>query len=208
MTNFMLLLILLSVATVAVLLLIVIVRLNHVNKKINAINNKVIETSKEGALIDTSNIDQIIKRTTHTLHSELKNKLDVAIKNLDIVISKLDSSTNVEDIKNKKDSIITVFYGTSVSPETALFQSISKQPENVSIFKMIVDNSRDNIAIFEIYEDAIRKIIEEPSFIEGACDFNFPSACRSMVITDIPGEAEKQTDGKWKVIKRAKISFK
>lgn len=66
---------------------------------------------------------------------------------------------------------------------------------------MKLDNKR--LAIFKIYPSAIKRVIANPSFLEG-CEMQILNNAQT-VKTEVPGEAELQSDGKWMITKKLKV---
>lgn len=96
------------------------------------------------------------------------------------------------------------FFAGSVDESTGVFY---RTTPSLDVDKTVVEFvSLDNIrAVFRVHKNAKSRILQDQSFIEGSCEVQEVCSNPHIVETIENGIAEKQVDGKWKVITKAKV---
>lgn len=89
-------------------------------------------------------------------------------------------------------------YAESIMGDTLILVSDIPSPD--ALFRLELEDGRT--AKFELHEPAIRRVVSNPSFLEG-CDKQVVG--RSKVTVVEPGEARKDENGYWHVTKKLKV---
>jgi hypothetical protein len=83
------------------------------------------------------------------------------------------------------------------------FNRLSDSPDDDTIFEMYMQNT--SYAKFTLHAAAYRRIIANPSFIDGCDKQVLPDAQNVKVRRGDEGIAQRQTDGRWKIIKKLNV---
>lgn len=111
------------------------------------------------------------------------------------------ASSNIKDDENTpKQRQTTRLYSDAIID--GYFNKVTEKATDDTIFELHVEKNGANISV---YSDAIRRIIANPSFLDG-CDKQIIG--NRIVEIKEQGFAQRQMDGKWKVNKKLNVLIK
>jgi hypothetical protein len=96
----------------------------------------------------------------------------------------------------------SLLFASSINKDDLTFYAVSPQSNTDTIFELRLKTA--GMAEFSVFQGASTKVIKRMDFLEG-CDVQKLGS--QNVLTDTKGEAQKLSDGKWKVITPAKIKI-
>ena len=115
----------------------------------------------------------------------------------------IDFGEQITDYQNKTKPIvnetISVLYADAIID--GFFNRIRETPNEDTIFELHLQNAQ--IATFSIYHSAKQLIINRPEFLDG-CDKQVLNNAQGVKI-ESEGTAQRQADGKWKIIKKLNV---
>lgn len=160
---------------------------NQLREQYNLLEKEINELVSENEEL-TFKLNQI----KNTVKNKEKELVELKTRN-----TETDNKTKRVDIHENKTSLF--YYGNSIIDGS--FHRVKNKPDDDTIFELKLDNKR--LAIFKIYSSAIKRVIANPSFLEG-CEMQILNNAQT-VKTEVPGEAELQSDGKWLITKKLKV---
>ncbi len=102
-----------------------------------------------------------------------------------------------------EESQSKTIYAASVN-DNSIFQKVTEKIDSYSTtFKLYVNKNK---ATFDIEESVYATVLEDQAYLKNACDIEYLDH-RSKVVIVAKGEAEKHSNGEWKVTKKAKVKF-
>jgi hypothetical protein len=111
----------------------------------------------------------------------------------------VEQKTKMPIIETPQTSNSSVLYAASIND--GYFNRVSETPNENTIFELHLQNT--NMATFTIYEGAKQLVCKHPEFLEG-CEKQVLTNAQNVKI-ESEGEAQKQPDGKWKIIKKLNV---
>jgi len=167
--------------------------------------NKIIEKAVEKA-------NQ--KKPDDSKQDSTKSKLDSTIKDLQERIALLEDSKKTlpddlsSQVEEQSKAVLSVPSSKTLYAEAIIDNSlhrITEQPNNDTIFELLLLKPTDKTADLMIFTDAYKRVLKNADFIDG---------CEKQRINKSPinleiekGEAQLQDNGKWQVTKKANVKF-
>jgi len=108
--------------------------------------------------------------------------------------------SSTDSVENK-----SFLYASSANKASNNFYTVLDKLNGDTIYKLIIDSSNRDKAFFEVYEEAFSKIIQAPDFLEGASELQVLGS--QKIVTEKQGIAERQADGKWRILEKAQIKI-
>lgn len=194
----------LSLGLNALVLILVIIHLksNISENRVEDIAKKVYDrrsqTSIESNQLDARCIENMVDRL-------VDSKVSAIVSDK---IKQIESSSECRNTTQTENASIgnvvskPYLYATAANRDNNTFYDVIAMPKRGStIYALRVDGNR---AEFGVFKDAYEKVIKDKNFLECACQI---VGNGQSVRTEEPGIAEKQSNGKWKIIKKAIIKF-
>lgn len=153
---------------------------------------------------DTRSIENVVYRIVDSrAHTIANNLVNDKIRQIELA-SEREVRTQTEHTTIENVASNSYLYATAANRDNNTFYDVTSQPEPGStIYALEVDGNR---AKFGIFKAAYEKVLKENNFLECACEYQVVGS-RTSVSTVKAGIAEKQPNGKWKIIKKAIIKF-
>lgn len=115
------------------------------------------------------------------------------------------SATNVVPVvKNEKQVPFKAMHLYADAIIDSQFHRISDQPNEDTVFEIVLTPST-RTASFDIYQEAFRRVIKNPDFVDGCEKQKINPQPQNLVVEN--GDATRDDFGKWKVTKKAIIKF-
>lgn len=131
----------------------------------------------------------LLKDCNANNNSEISKEQDAHIQN----------ENNFSKEKNVVKENISILFADSIID--GCFNEITERPNEDTIFELTLQNAQT--AKFSISPIAYARIIARPSFLDG-CDKQVLNNAQKVEIIN-KGTAQKQTDGKWKIINKLNV---
>lgn len=155
-----------------------------------------------GNFIPESNIEDVVSRILERDNDIIADNVLKRIRLSEQENSKLQVNKDNQNISKVSKEEGNYLYASSADSDKRSFFKVTEQPDEDTIYKLMVS---DNRAQFRIYSEANSKVLKAPDFLECACEIQ--KTGKEMVVTQEQGIAEKQADGSWIIINKAKIKF-
>jgi ribosomal protein L40E len=139
-------------------------------------------------------------------------KLEPQVKEYGLYAGKLEKQPQIAE---KQPQLTCVPEKATVSPNVVClyadaiingaFHRVSEQPNEDTVFELLVTSSARTTQQFRIYSEACKRVLKNPDFVDG-CDKQRISAQPQNLEVE-PGETVQDEFGKWKIIKKVKVKF-
>ncbi len=118
-----------------------------------------------------------------------------------------DVSPDYQKPQNKKIKTEIKHYAGSVDEDTSEFISVKDKYDSSTYFELT--EAEENEATFTFAQQSISILLYEAAYLYHACDIRMTgnTGSYSKIETVEKGMAQKQENGKWKVIKKATIKY-
>lgn len=132
--------------------------------------------------------------------ARLRQQLEIKSRKSKTVRVNIPDNEKGESKPIKPTKTDNILYGDFIID--GLFSSVTKEPNEDTVFELHVNNDYADILI---YQQAKRRIIANPAYLDG-CEVQYVG--KNDVVIEAKGLAQLQTDGKWKVINVLKVIIK
>ena len=147
---------------------------------------------KKNELIGTNN--DFVKE-----NRDLKRKLEYYESDKQNIEQKAETTTI--DVFEELESP-SILYADAIS--NGFFNKVTETPDEDTIFELLIQNTQQaQDALFVIYSDAERRIVKCPEFLDG-CETQVINNTQNVTIGG-NGVAQKQADGRWKIVKKLNV---
>lgn len=161
----------------------------------NDIIDKAVEASKNNNNSNNSNL-QNLDRIIH----ELKERI-YKLEQEKVEVSRQQQPKYVENVV--RQNIRTILFADAIINER--FNKVTEQPNDDTVFEIILNTPNSNSATFDVYKDAYRRVLNNPDFVDG-CEKQKLSVSPVDLNID-KGSAVKSDNGKWQISKKMLIKF-
>jgi len=161
------------------------------------------------------NTDEVSKNLRKELdeikeeNKKLTNRInELERKNEKLLQENIELGIKIENYQYKTKSVIAPSQ-TSISTLYSdviidgFFNQLRETPNEDTIFELYLQNSQT--ATFTLHSIAYKRVIANPSFLEG-CDKQVLNNAQNVKI-ESEGTAQRQTNGKWKIIKKLNVTI-
>jgi hypothetical protein len=178
-------------------------------RKINLLSKKLQRSKKHNNTPSDSTISKVGKdseKQSEHINLNIDEIVEIVyqkIKECETLNKQEQAGTDNNIIQQYPEEPHSTLYASSINVKDNTFYEISVQPKDDTIFEL--DLQSDELAFFKVYPKSYPSVIKCPDFLAG-CDYMYNSGSQDIQ-TEVKGEVRRQLDGKWKVIKKAKIKF-
>ncbi len=121
-----------------------------------------------------------------------------------VLVSKAEVNLETPPFQDDFDVNNPAFFAGTVDLSTGNFyRTTSNVDTEKTVFEFVEKGG--NRAVFRVHKIAKNRILEDQSFLEGSCEVQDIGHSPKLVETTENGIVEKQVDGKWKVLIKAKV---
>jgi Ca2+/Na+ antiporter len=182
------------------------------------------KTNNTGVIEKTDNQRKIDYQTYKKLEGELRSlKEDNKKKqeNIDLVLKERnDLDRKYRELMKKQNIVYSTYINEKPTvPEVTkidahlyanaiidgVFNKITEQANEDTVYELLLKTSSDKIIEFTIYKSSYGRVIACIDLVEG-CDIQIMNNNRNSLDVE-KGSASLQNNGRWKIIKKAKIKF-
>ena len=193
---------------------------NLLQKKLDELNTLKQQFEEKTSTIPNNSIDNTdeLKKTIEQLQLEistLKNENSLLQKELSeqhVLSDSGNINTNREEItEEKKNNVVQYtqehnsFSLYSDFIVDGIFNKVTETPNEDTVYELILDNGNGCSASVIIYQGAYSRILANRSFIDG-CEIQIVG--KNEVCIEKDGLAEKDNNGKWKLVRVPSIVIK
>jgi exonuclease VII small subunit len=143
-----------------------------------------------------------IERRYKELHEEniqLGQQMDAYMPKSSVEINAEQNRENQPVYSQASNSTASTLYADSIFD--GFFNKTKETPNEETVFELHLQNAQN--ATFRIYHSAKPRIIANPAFLEG-CDKQVLANAQNVKIVN-EGSAQRQADGKWKIVTKLNV---
>lgn len=171
---------------------------------INSDNTEILEKRIKEQQLEI-NILKDIERENEVLHLRVK-KLEQELRKYQ---KKSDSSKSIkknesnEKIESNKNEMLNrILYADAIVDST--FYKVTDVPNEDTVFELLVSNNL-KIVSFKVYKESFKRVLINPDFVDGCEKHKLSENPQDLEV--IPGEAQIDSFGKWRITKSAVVKF-